>query len=79
MTDTQLDRALELKKRIKECSDFLRPLKQIKKDSDANIVISGTSISSASLQLDKYPNVIQALTQVMTQYLNDYQNEYKEL
>lgn len=79
MTDTQLDRALELKKRIKECSDFLRPLKQIKKDCDANIVISGTSISSASLQLDKYPNVIQALNQVMTQYLNDYQNEYKEL
>ena len=79
MTDDILDKALELKRRIKESDEFLSVL-ELMDPTDQRVTVKVTTPkSSASFPVYRYPSVVSALRDAMREEWQSLNQKYNEL
>lgn len=79
MTDEILDKALELKRRIEECDEFLSVV-DILDPTDQRVTVKVTTPkSSASFPVYRYPSVVIALREAMREEWQTLNQKYNEL
>ena len=79
MTDDILDKALELKRRIEECDEFLSVVDLLDPTDQRAAVIVTTPKSSASFPVYRYPSVVSALRDAMREEWQSLNQKYNEL
>ena len=79
MTDDILDKALELKRRIKESDEFLSVL-ELMDPTDQRVTVKVTTPkSSASFPVYRYPSVVIALRAAMKEEWQSLNQKYSKL
>ena len=79
MTDDILDKALELKRRIKESDEFLSVI-ELMDPTDQRVTVKVTTPkNSASFPVYRYPSVVIALREAMKEEWQLLNQKYNEL
>lgn len=77
MTDETLDKALELKKRIKESDEFLTVIELMDPTDERATVTVTTPRGSASFPVYRYPSVVIALRKAMKEEWQSLNQKYE--